>query len=269
MPYKIVRENMENVSAEVKFGTVMGDKSYIANEYRQQLELASERGCKSIAFAMDESNGDSAGEIFAVVEQFLETSDMQVIVAVSQNISLAGDEIYKGLEAYVESTYVEESAPGFGKSFMAELMDIPLFGKSALKSTAMAEEDDAMEKSRSLEDVVSNVGRTWAESLFGFIDEKGFSEIEVYKRANVDRKLFSKIRSNNKYQPKKNTAVAFALALRLNLDETKDFLARAGYALSPSSVFDLIIRYFIEQEVYDIYIINIALFEHGQQILGE
>ena len=71
------------------------------------------------------------------------------------------------------------------------------------------------------------------------------------------------------YQPKKNTAVAFALALRLNVDETKDFLKRAGYAFSPSSKFDLIVEYFIDQKVYDIYTINLALFEHGQPLLGE
>ena len=95
------------------------------------------------------------------------------------------------------------------------------------------------------------------------------SDTEVYKRANVDRKLFSKIRINRFYQPKKNTAVAFALALRLNVDETKDFLKRAGYAFSPSSKFDLIVEYFIDQKVYDIYTINLALFEHGQPLLGE
>lgn len=133
---------------------------------------------------------------------------------------------------------------------------------------AMAKQPLTGATPRSLDDVISQVGETWQESLLRLIDEKGYTDTEVYKRANVDRKLFSKIRSNKYYQPKKATAVAFALALNLNLDETKDLLGRAGYAFSPGSRFDLIIEYFIEHEVYDFYTINLALFDHDQPLLG-
>ena len=132
-------------------------------------------------------------------------------------------------------------------------------------SMAMAGAEKA---GRSLDDLMAHVSETWQQSLFRLIDEKGYTDTEVYKRANIDRKLLSKIRSNAEYQPKKITAVAFALALKLNLDETRDLLGRAGYALSPSSRFDLIIEYFIGQEVYDTYTINLALFEHKQPLLG-
>ena len=125
-----------------------------------------------------------------------------------------------------------------------------------------------LQAKRSLDDVMKNLSETWSESLLRMITEKGYEDTEVYKRANVDRKLFSKIRSNKDYKPKKTTAVAFALALRLNLDETKDFIARAGYAFSPSSKFDLIIEYFIENEVYDFMTINIALFDHDEPMIG-
>lgn len=127
---------------------------------------------------------------------------------------------------------------------------------------------EAAKPKRTLDDLMKHVSETWQESLLRMIDERGYTDTEVYKRANVDRKLFSKIRSNANYQPKKITAMAFALALRLSLDETKDFLRRAGYALSPSSRFDLIVEYFIEQEVYDTYTINLALFDHNQPLLG-
>ena len=126
----------------------------------------------------------------------------------------------------------------------------------------------AKPKERTLDELVNQVKETWQENLFRLIDEKGYTDTEVYKRANVDRKLFSKIRSNPSYQPKKSTAIAFALAMKLNLDETKDFLARAGYALSPSSKADLIVEYFIDNEEFDIYTINLALFDHEQPLLG-
>ncbi len=122
---------------------------------------------------------------------------------------------------------------------------------------------------RSLEDVVAQLGETFQQRLLRLIDERGMTDVEVYKRANLDRKLFSKIRCNVHYRPKKMTAIALAVALCLNLDETKDLLARAELALSPSSRFDLIIEYFIDREVYDIYTINLALFEHGEPLLGE
>ena len=123
-------------------------------------------------------------------------------------------------------------------------------------------------KTRSLDDVVKNLTETWSESLLRLIDEKGFTDVEVYKRANVDRKHFSKIRTDKNYLPKKRTALAFALALKLNIDEAKDFLGRAGYAFSPSSKTDLIVQYFIENEVYEIMTINIALAKHNEPMLG-
>ena len=119
-----------------------------------------------------------------------------------------------------------------------------------------------------MEDLLSEIDDTFSEALLRLIDAKGKTDPEVYKRANVDRKHFSKIRNNPAYQPSKTTALAFAVALELNLDETRDFIGRAGYALSHSSKTDIIVEYFIEREEYDIFTINETLFAFKQPLLG-
>ena len=121
---------------------------------------------------------------------------------------------------------------------------------------------------RSLSNLVRNLDAGFAETLFKYIDDKGLTEPQVYKRANLDRKLFSKIRSNKCYQPSKNTAFALAIALELNLDETKDFIGKAGYAITHSSMFDVIIEYYIVQGNYDIDKLNKTLLAFDQPLLG-
>ncbi len=202
-------------------------------------------------------------------------------------------DILESLKSYIENHFIppvfeeaevsEIKAPArkkenklFGFLGAASSANAVMFtgaGKCAARESAPMEmapmEDADTYDARSLEDVVRNISDTWQESLFRIIDEKGLADTDVYKKAGIDRKLFSKIRSNKDYKPKKDTAVVLALALELNLDETRDILGRAGYALSPSSISDLIIEYFITNEIYDLYTINLALFEHKQPLLSE
>ena len=123
-------------------------------------------------------------------------------------------------------------------------------------------------RKKSLSDVMEHVGETFQERLLRLIDERELTDTAVYKRANLDRKLFSKIRCNPDYRPRKRTAVALAIALELNLDETVDLLSRAELALSPSSKFDLILQFCIENRIYDTFEINALLFQYDQPLLG-
>lgn len=117
--------------------------------------------------------------------------------------------------------------------------------------------------------MLGGAGETFQQRLFKLIDASGMDDVTVYKKANIDRKVFSRIRCKADYKPKKKTAVAFAVALELDLPTTLDLLSRAEIAFSPSSRFDLIVTYFITNKIYDIYEINATLFKYGQPILGE
>ena len=168
------------------------------------------------------------------------------------------------LERYIEKNWTGADEPyqPADEGFAAEPEEA--LDEEIQKGSLMSGSPDP---ASSLDALIREVGKSFHETLFDLIRESGMTDVEVYKRANMDRRFFSKIRSNPAYHPRKSTVIALAIALKLDLGQTSDLLSRAEYALSPGSKADVIVRFFIERKIYDIDTINIALYEHGLPIL--
>lgn len=206
--------------------------------------------------------------------------EIQVYLALFDRAAFElGGTLHQRIRAFISERYVEEHTDE-RRSRAREISEA--LNVSRAEADAYAEPENVFFESacadaapapaaptkRSLEDVIHQAGESFSQMLFRLIDERSMTDPEVYKRANLDRKLFSKIRSNPQYQPSKGTVLALCIALRLNLDQSVDLLRRAGYALSPSSKSDLIIEYFITEQLYSIHEVNEALFSFDLKPLG-
>lgn len=239
------------------------EEELLSSCYRNSLELAKTYGCESVAFPLISSGvyGYPKEQALQVaineICKFLVDNDMLVYIIVFDKDGFrVSKKLVRDIAEYIDEHYVETH---YSESRSRELSR-PL-GRANVYPTAKSP--------LNLADAVNQLDESFSQMLLRKIDEKGLTDSQCYKKANVDRKLFSKIRNNVNYKPKKTTAIAFAVALELSLDETKEMLQKAGYALSHSNKFDVIIEYFIQKGEYDIFTINEALFEFDQVLLGQ
>ena len=247
-------------------GGSQGEAEILRSCYRNALSIAKTRFCKTVAFPLISAGAygyprEEALEIaVSTIGSFLLKEDMTVFLVVfDRNSFCVSKKLMADIEEYIDQHYVDTHSLARRNRVLecAECtpMPAPMAAPKACSRT-------------SLSDLLSQVDESFSQMLLRKIDEKGMKDSECYKKANIDRKLFSKIRKDIHYKPSKATALAFAVALELDLADTKDLLEKAGFALSHSSKFDIIIEYFIRNGNYDIFEINEALFAFDQSLLG-
>lgn len=240
--------------------------------YQNSLKRAVENHCESIAFPLISSGiygypKDEALQVAtSAIRDFLQEQDLDIYLAVFDKVAFSISKALMGeVENYLTEHYLFEP-----KRHHRVLLDVE---RAAMEKTDTLSYKAPRPTKRpgtegSVDIRVDHLDEPFSQTLLRMIDAKGMTDVAVYKRANLDRKLFSKIRTDKAYTPSKRTAVALAMALGLSLDETEDLLKRAGYALSPSQKFDVIIEYFIIARKYDIFEINEVLFKYDQPLLG-
>ena len=276
-----------------------GERETVASCYRESLKLADELNCASIAFPLISTGTygfpkDEALKIaISEISSFLFSHDMMVYMVVySREAFVISSKAFSDIKCYIEDKDVKPQAYGASadrrrrrearvrrrfedidscENVSYSAWNCPEAAAMSVEEeleSACLQEDLVYGKAAELDDILNQKNESFQQMLFRIIDRQGMTDPEVYKKANLDRKLFSKIRSNEDYLPKKKTVLALAVALELDMDETIDLLRRAGIALNPSSRFDLIVGYCISHRIYNIFDINTYLFEYDQPLLG-
>lgn len=241
-------------------GGLAHEKETLASCYINALHLAKELRCRSIAFPLISSGAfgfpkeQALHTAMTAISDFLTKNDMTVYLVVYGRRSVAAcEKMYAGLEQYIDDHYV--AAHPSRRNALREMCCAPA---PCAPSCAAP----------SLEDMLHQMDEGFSPAVLRLIKEKGLTNAQCYKRANIDKKLFSKIKNDPYYKPRKPTALALAIALRLSLSETQSLLQKAGLALSHSEKFDVIVEFFITQGNYNIFDINEALFQYDQPLLG-
>ena len=243
--------------------------------YRISLNLAKENGCQSVAFPLISSGiygypKDQALKVAVdTISAFLLENEMMVYMVIfDRKAYQISGKLFADIEAYIDDRYVEEHTDRRAEQRRRlEALAEESYFEAAL--APMPPETICESYSgQSLEEALGQMDESFSEMLLRKIDESGMTDAQCYKKANIDRKLFSKIRSDKFYKPSKPTVLAFALALELPLAQMQEMLGKAGFTLSHSSKFDIIVEYFVERGNYNVYEINEALFAFDQSLIG-
>jgi O-acetyl-ADP-ribose deacetylase (regulator of RNase III) len=263
-------------------GGGQGEEDLLRSAYRSSLELAAQHGLQSIAFPLISSGSfrypyeQALAVALDEINRFLFESDMQVtLVMFDQTATALGFKLRHDLKSYIDDHYVEEHRIRNRRDVYGP--QTTLYEKQV--KPAREEPDHPQEYDLDYlplvhpsmamqEELVFPKEKTFSEALLSLIDAKGMTDVETYKRSNIDRRLFSKIRSNPGYAPSKSTVLALTIGLKLTVKDAQDLLARAGFAFSPCDTRDLIVRYFLEHGEHDIATVNAALYDFDQGLLG-
>lgn len=269
-----------------------GEEEALSMCYRASLEAALANQCESVAFPLISAGNHGFPKPLALkiavreISGFLMENDMKVYLAVfSRDAFRLSEKLFSSVASYIDDNYAaEKTYAEYGVEDKCSVRSAQINAIETALSARRREEILRAEKAGAemcgcicaeqaslagfeWERLFSQIDAGFSETLLKLIDASGRKDSEIYRKANVDRKLFSKIRNNPAYKPSKATALSFAIALELNLKETQDFIARAGYTLTHSSKFDVIVEYFIVNGIYDIHEMNTVLFEHDQPLL--
>ena len=261
--YRLPAQYVIHTVGPVWRGGSHGEQALLVSAYRSSLELALAHHCETVAFPLISSGvygypKDQALQVAVdTIGAFLLNHEMTVYLVIFDRAAYTiGSKRFADIAAYIDDRYVaEHTAPG------------EAYRQSALLAPPMAAEPYRAVP-EGLNRALNRLDESFSQMLLRKIDERGMTDAQCYKKANIDRKLFSKIRSDIHYKPSKPTAMAFAVALELPLWEARELLSKAGFAFSHASKFDIIVEYFIAHGNYNIFEINEALFAFDQSLLG-
>ncbi len=289
--YKLPCKYIIHTAGPAWKGGAFGEEALLESCYKHCLERAVDLKVESIAIPLIASGlyGFPKDKVLSIaikiISRFLLENEMMVYLVVFDRRSYQlSEKLFKDVTAYIDDNYVEahvdyfmmlapRSAPVDAETVESEQshefsIPVPMMQTSPEPDVCLSVYNPEKSKETNLNDILKKLDESFSQMLFRKIDEKGMTDVECYKKANINRKLFSKIRSDVNYKPSKPTVIAFAVSLELSLAETEEMLKKAGFALSHSNKFDVIIEYFITKGIYNIFEINETLFTFDQSLLG-